>query len=283
MTHDTDPAPFALVMGESLIDIVPDGAGTAEHPGGSPMNVAVGLARLGHPVTLATWFGPDPHGQAIRDHLTSSHVTVLAGSDGAAHTSRAQASFDEHGSARYVFDLSWHLPVLPDDAAPLVVHTGSIGATLRPGADDVLAAVRRLRGRATISFDPNIRPAIVGSPEAVLPLVDAFVANADIVKASDEDLAWLYPDTDPLVCAQSWLDAGPALVVLTRGAAGTVAFTRTEAMQIAAPDVAVADTVGAGDAFMAGLLHALWQGNLLGAARREQLAALDNATLTGLL
>ncbi|MCL2490706.1 MAG: carbohydrate kinase [Propionibacteriaceae bacterium] len=251
---------FALVIGESLIDVV----GAARLPGGSPMNVAVGLGRLGRPVKLATWFGQDTDGGLIAAHLASSHVGVVPGSDGAAHTSTAQVVFDDAGSASYMFDLEWRLAGLVGDLHPIVVHTGSIAAALQPGADDVLTALRAMRGTATISFDPNVRPQIIGPADDVRPLMDEFVRLADIVKVSDEDLAWLNPGVPPIETARRWAAGeNPALVVLTKGAQGVTAIIRGGEYDVAAPAVQVADTVGAGDAFMAGLLHALWGDGLL--------------------
>ena len=271
----------ALVLGEALVDIVPSGSGVAEHPGGSPLNVAVGLGRLGHAVTLGTWIGDDPRGRAILDHLAASGVTVLPGSTGAPRTSSASVAFDAAGTAHYTFDLTWELPPLPA-ATPLVAHTGSIGAALHPGADSVLAALRALQPTTSISYDPNTRPQIMDRDQ-VLPLAEAFVALADVVKASDEDLAWLYPGVPPETAARAWLDTGPSLVILTQGPAGVVGLTRTLRIAHPAPSVTVADTVGAGDAFMAGLLHGLWQADLLGANRRTALGQLDSPTLAHLL
>jgi fructokinase len=262
---DTFAEASAIVIGESLIDIVPGRDGPAEHPGGSPMNVAVGLARLGRRTQLATWFGRDARGRTIAAHLAASNVGVLAGSDQAERTPTAEVIFDSHGSARYVFDLTWSPPPLPAGAAPLVAHAGSVGAALQPGAGDVLAALAELRSRgASVSFDPNCRPQIIGPADGVRPLLERFVAVADVVKASDEDLAWLYPGADPLVSARGWLAAGPSLLVLTMGARGVIGLTKNHRVDEPAPDVRVVDTVGAGDAFMAGLLHGLWAAGLLG-------------------
>jgi len=273
---------YALVIGESLIDVV----GGVRHPGGSPMNVAVGLGRLGRRVELATWFGRDETGDLLREHLATSHVAIVPGSDGAARTSSAQVVFDAAGSASYVFDLEWRLPqALSVDAAPqplgvpLVVHTGSIAAALQPGAGDVLETLRRLRGTTVISFDPNIRPQIIGAVESARPLTEQFVGLANVVKASDEDVAWLYPGVAPIDSVRRWARSGPALVVLTKGASGVTAMTRRDEIDVPAPDVAVVDTVGAGDAFMAGLLHALWSAGLLGAGRASALAGIDAAAL----
>jgi len=268
----------ALILGESLIDVV----GDARYAGGSPMNVAVGLGRLGRPVRLATWFGRDGDGDLLAKHLAESNVDVVTGSRGADHTSTAQVRFDEAGSASYAFDLSWQLPAaFADDASaplPVVAHTGSIAAALQPGVTDVLTVIGRLAGRTAVSFDANIRPQIVGPREEVRPLTERFVSLADIVKASDEDLAWLYPDRPPLAGARDWAVAGPSLVVYTKGVDGVTAITAGGEIDVPAPTVAVADTVGAGDAFMAGLLHALWGVGVLG-ANNAALRNIDEPTL----
>jgi fructokinase len=133
------------------------------------------------------------------------------------------------------------------------VHVGSIGAALEPGATLVERLVTSSRPSATISFDPNVRPQLMGSAETARPRIERLVALADIVKASDEDLAWLYPGADVTEVVDRWLALGPALMV---------------------------DTIGAGDSFMAGLLAALSDRGLLGAARRSALRELSASDLT---
>ena len=264
---------FALVIGESLVDVI-DRVG---HPGGSPLNVAIGLARLGRQTCLATWFSGDDYGQAITRHLLASGVEVIAGSDGAARTSSAQVVLDAAGVPSYVFDLDWQLPVLPPMIAPLVVHTGSLGAVLSLGKD-VLAALRRLRDRgAVVSFDPNIRPAAMGPVEVVGPLIERYVSLAHVVKVSDEDLAFLYPGVSQEAVARRWCEAGSLLVVVTRGAKGAFGRSGEVEVSVAAPPVKVVDTVGAGDSFMAGLLHALWDTGWLDAPSELTEDALRHA------
>jgi fructokinase len=274
----------ALVLGESLIDIVPSSDGPQGYPGGSPMNVAVGLARLGHPTTLATWIGKDENGHAILSHIEESGVILLPGSDEAERTPTAEVIFNESGSAQYVFDLTWELPPIPDSLAPEVIHLGSIGATLEPGGSDVLAAVRSNPARATITYDPNARPQIIGPADSVRDPMEAYVLVSDVVKVSHEDLAWLYPQTDPIVSARRWAATGPSLVVLTRGADSVLAFAASGAeAEGAAPPVDVVDTVGAGDSFMAALIHGLWGLNMLGASGRPALQAISPDDIETLL
>ena len=278
--------PIALVLGEALVDIVRHPGGSVdEHPGGSPANVAIGLGRLGRPVHLLTWIARDAHGELVRTHLDNSNVQLVPGSDGAKATPIAIATLDAAGAATYTFDLDWQVPagaVLPDDAA--VVHSSTIGAALAPGGAAVLAILAAARDRSTITYDPNIRPALLGSAALTRPLVERLVALADVVKASDEDLAWLEPGTDPADVAARWASLGPAIVVVTRGGKGVLAATAAGVrLEVAARPVTVADTVGAGDSFMAGLIDGLWTEGLLGADRRAALGAIDAPTLTHLL
>jgi len=284
--HLRTNAPIALVLGEALVDVVRRPGGSVdEHPGGSPANVAIGLGRLGRPVHLLTWLGRDAHGDLVRTHLEDSGVQLVPGSDGARSTPVAIATLDETGAATYTFDLDWQVPpatVLPDDA--VVVHSSTIGAALAPGNDAVLAILAAAHDRSTITYDPNIRPALLGSAELMRPLVERLVRLADVVKASDEDLAWLEPGVDPAELAARWAGLGPAIVVVTRGGEGVLVATAGGVrLEVAAQAVTVADTVGAGDSFMSGLIDGLWTAGLLGADRRAALAAIDAPTLTPIL
>ncbi|MCL2316005.1 MAG: carbohydrate kinase [Actinomycetia bacterium] len=274
----------ALVIGESLVDIVPRHDGTtSELPGGSPMNIAVGLARLGHDVRLATWIGRDDRGAVIADHVEECGVWLLPGSDGAERTPTATVTFDEAGSAHYAFDLAWRCPPITMHAAPQVTHVGSIGALLAPGAGDVAAAARHFHGDSLITYDPNIRPAAIPPHDESLALVEAVVAQADIVKVSQEDLAWLYPGRSSAVVAEDWLGRGPALVVVTRGDQGVRALARDFVVGAPAVPATVVDTIGAGDAFMAGLIDGLARRGLVGAAGRTALRAAAPETLAAIL
>lgn len=277
----------ALVIGEALVDVVVHADGTTDrHPGGSPANVAVGLARLGRPVDLLTWIADDPDGAAVRDHVTASGVHLVAGSDGAVRTSVATARLDTTGAATYVFDLAWGLPAdpAPELGPPLVVHTGSIATMLPPGAEAVAHQMRRHRPTSTLTYDPNLRPSIIGPVGPARRTVEHLVTVCDVVKVSDEDLAWLLPDDDPAVVATRWASTGPGLVVVTLGGAGALAVTAAgQQVQVAAPPVVVADTVGAGDSFMAGLVDGLWSAGLLGADRRAALGAAPSAAVEQIL
>jgi fructokinase len=287
MTEKTAPAPRALVIGEALVDVVlRRGAEPAEHPGGSPANVAIGLGRLGRRVDLLTWLADDAYGDLVREHLAASHVHVLAGDRGPERTSVARAHLDDQGAATYEFDLTWDLPGRFDegDDAPAVVHTGSIATVLTPGAEVVARLLADRRATSTLTYDPNLRPALMGDAGTTLPVVERLVELADVVKVSDEDLAWLHPGVAPVEIARDWLRRGPALVVVTLGGEGALAVTAAgDEIALTAPPVTVADTVGAGDSFMAGLIDGLWSAGLLGADARERLHAVDRATVERVL
>ena len=279
--------PRALVIGEALVDVVVHADGSREeHPGGSPANVALGLGRLGRPVDLLTWLAHDAYGNRVRSHLSASGVRVLTGNRSALSTPVALAHLDEQGQASYEFDLTWDLPTQweGDAVAPLVVHTGSIATTLRPGGAAVLRAVVARRPTSTITYDPNARPAIMGTPEAARAIVDEFVHAADVIKASDGDLAWLYPGQRPDDVAVRWARAGAAVVVVTHGEGGAFAATASGLqLRVPAQSVDVVDTVGAGDSFMSGLIDGLWSAGLLGGARRAALRSIDEKTLDAVL
>ncbi|MFJ7958188.1 carbohydrate kinase [Streptomyces sp. NPDC096319] len=267
-----------LVIGECVADIVRGADGTERvHPGGSPANVAHGLGRLGREVTLLTQLADDPAGRRIADHLKGAGVRIeVAGVP--ARTPSAVVGLDARGQATYTFDIAWTLESgEPPVARPAHVHIGSIAAVTAPGAAAVLAEVERVRDRATVSYDPNVRPALMGEHGEAVARVERCVALSDLVKASDEDLAWLYPGQDPREAAARWLGLGPAVVLVTRGAAGSLALTRRETVSAQAPEVTVVDTVGAGDSFMSAVL------DTLAGRGREDLSGLDAGYLARLL
>ncbi|GAB3756373.1 carbohydrate kinase [Yimella radicis] len=272
-----------LVVGEALVDVVrPVNGEVAEHVGGSPLNVAIGLARLGHPAQLATFIGDDDRGAAIRAHLAADDVQLVAGSDGAERTATAEAVLDETGAATYTFDIDWQVPYELPAAEHL--HTGSIAAVLQPGASAIREACFTQRAHGTISYDPNCRPQLMGEPGDARSDIEQLVGLCDVVKASDEDVRWLYGEVPVEQIARLWAQLGPALVVVTRGSDGAVACLPSAGSDdavktVAGQSVSVTDTVGAGDSFMSGLLSGLSDAGFLGslAARsRFQKAGWDD-------
>ncbi|GAA5152431.1 carbohydrate kinase [Microbacterium pseudoresistens] len=238
------------VIGEALVDIV-DGMA---HPGGSPMNVAVGLARLGEPVTLHTLLGADAHGDLIRAHLDESAVTVGNLSDGDGATWAATAELAGDGSATYRFRMDGTIPV-PALAGLRAVHTGSIGALRAAEAGSVLAAFSAADASTLRSLDPNIRADVMG--EGARERAEQLAAQCHVVKLSDEDAAWLYPGESLEDVLARIAALGPRFVVATRGGEGCLALVDGVLSERPATPVVVADTIGAGDAFMSGLLFGL--------------------------
>lgn len=247
-----------LVIGESLIDIVSTvGSPDRYAPGGAPANVALGLGRLGADIELLTDLGDDFHGGFLLAHLRESKVRVHARPMGSTSTARALLSAD--GSAEYDFSLRWAPDAsLVDGGEWSAIHVGSIAAFLSPGA----AAVDSLldHGRdfsALLSFDPNIRPTIIGAHEHALTRFETLASRVDLVKLSDIDADWLYPERS----AESQLNRihslGVQLVALTCGAEGSILSTASARVNVPAGAVEVTDTIGAGDSFMSSLIYDL--------------------------
>ena len=280
------------VIGEALVDVVlSDTATPRAHVGGSPLNVAVGLSRLDVPALFAGRFGSDEYGEMIAAHLRDNRVRSLLGAD-SSPTSQATARLDPTGAASYEFDLDWTLPTSDelvaryrgDIGGRLVhLHAGSIATMLAPGDAEVMRLLELLQPTTTLSYDPNVRPSIVPDREFARNRAEQSVRLADVVHASDEDIAWLYPDRPLLDSIRAWQQMGPALVVMTRGAEDIVAVTAHEDYERPIVPVDVADTVGAGDSFTAALLAALDDRSLLGAENRDQLRAIGHEDLESVL
>lgn len=272
-----------VVVGEALVDVVTDASGgTAETPGGSPLNVAVGLARLEVPVTLITQLGDDARGRVLVEHARGSGAAVVAAPTSSGSSSVARAQLDATGVARYDFDLDWSLPTqeLPPCQA---LHVGSLGTVLEPGRASVLDLVRQAVDRdALVSYDLNVRESFV--PDAARAWADAreLAARCGLVKLSDEDADVLVPGQTPEETAHQLL-AGERtqLVLLTRGPRGATAYTDTVEVSAIPRPITVVDTVGAGDAFMAASLARLHDLDALG--RRSRWGRLDEGELADLV
>ncbi len=289
-----------LVCGEALMDVfveAPDpGAlrgGTALParivPGGSPFNVAVGLARLGVPTGFLGGLSRDHFGTHLRDLLAREGVdTGLLLRSGQPTTLSVVAtdgegvpsySFHGEGAADRVLTTA-DLPArLPDRIRALVL--GSYTLAVEPVGSALLALAEREGGRVPVSLDPNLRAAVVGDLAAWRLRFERFVATASIVKASEEDIAAGFGAVGSVAdLARRWLAMGPDLVVMTRGPAGAVGFTRGGTMaEVTAPRVTVADTVGAGDSFHAALLARLHDRGALESRAAVSAAARDPALL----
>ena len=246
-----------LVIGEALVDIVVSAHGTLEHPGGSPANVAYGLGRLGAATTLMTSISDDRHGRAIRDHLSSADVRLVPGSVKPGSTATATAVLASDRSAQYDFDIAWDIPRSSPAALPKILHTGSVASFLSPGAAKVRALLEQSHQRCLVTYDPNIRPALLGSHHEALATFEALVPLTDVIKLSDEDAQWLYPKLQMEDVPEHLLKLGTGLVAVTRGAEGSRIQTENTRIDVPAMRSSVVDTIGAGDAYMSALIYGL--------------------------
>ncbi|MGA8845322.1 MAG: PfkB family carbohydrate kinase, partial [Nocardioides sp.] len=253
----TEPS-YALVVGESLIDVVVDRSGRAsERPGGSAANVAVALARLGRPVRLATAYGADDRGRLLAEHLVRSGVEHAGDPQVLARTSSAVATVGADGAASYEFDVDWRLGPVELPGMPAFVHVCSLGAVTQPGSGAVVELLDRV-AQAVITYDINARPSITGVGPDLVARVEQVVRRCRLVKASDEDLAALYPDRDLAAAAAHLRSLGPQAVVVTRGEDGSTWFDVDGEVVAPAEATGVVDTIGAGDTFSAAIIDALW-------------------------
>ena len=281
-----------LVCGEALIDLfvgTPAPGTPAELParavaGGSPFNVAVGLARLGVPTAYLGGVGTDVFGDLLLERLRKEGVetalvcrrsaptplvVVGAGPAGVpAYTFHAEGCADRELALADIAD------PLPDSVLAIVL--GSYALAVEPVGSTLLALAEREAGRRVISLDPNLRPALVGGVDRWRERFARFAAIATVVKASAEDLALGWPGADPVAIVAGWLTGGVELAVVTDGAAGATAFHGSGRLHVPGRAVAVLDTVGAGDSFHAALLSGLADAGLL---RRGAVAAMDAPAL----
>jgi fructokinase len=270
-----------LVGGEALYDLVSDaGGGLTGHPGGGPFNTARTIGRLRQPVAFL--------GRLSTDRLGATHERMLA-EDGvdlgsvvrtAEPTTLALASLDAIGAASWSFysagtaaaglEPQEALAALPPRVAAL--HVGTLGLVLEPLATALEAVVERLAGETLVAVDPNCRPQVISDPEAFRARLERVLRHSDLVKVSEEDLAWLDPGRSRAAAARALLERGPTAVLLTRGPDGATVITAGADIAIAPVPTEVVDTIGAGDAFGGGFL-AWWVSHGLGRAElaRDEL------------
>jgi fructokinase len=266
------------VGGEALIDLIADGDGLYPHPGGGPFNTAVSLGRLGVPVAFVGRLSSDSFGRLLEARLTESGVDGRYVLHGDAPTPLALVHPTSDGDHEFSFYLSG--TAYADVAvADLPLFEPEVGAlyvgTLALATDPPAAAFEHLIERETASrlvvVDPNVRPAVCGDRGAYVRRFESWAARAHVVKLSDDDADWLYPGVAHATVVDTILELGPQLVVVTLGAEGALGRTPRACAKVAAPNVTVVDTVGAGDAFSAGLLRRLWEREWLDAGSVAQL------------
>ncbi|MFL6158445.1 MAG: PfkB family carbohydrate kinase [Marmoricola sp.] len=250
-----------VVVGESLVDV-----GETETVGGSPLNVAVGLAALEANTLLITEIGTDSRAAAVTAHLVDHEVEFLAGPTLDGRTPTATVLLDD-GDPVYGFDLTWNLAhtELPDCDA---LHVGSLGTVLEPGRDSVLDLVEQAWALDVfVSYDPNVRAGHLTDHDhhQAWGDIESLADRADLVKLSEQDIALLHPGAEPDDIARSLLTGDRTeMVILTRGERGATAFVDGNEVSVPGVAVDVVDTVGAGDAFMAAVLAILLETGAFG-------------------
>ena len=248
-----------VVCGEALIDQIPSPNGRQrETPGGGPFTTARALARLGIPTQFLGRLSTDAFGQQLRDLLAADGADLSLTSFGPEPTTLAIAEVgaDGHAAYRFVIDgtsgSNLTRQMVPATFSPDVkaLHVGTLGLVFEPVATTIADLVEREHRKRLVMVDPNIRPSAVPNRSRL----DRILAQSTIVKASDADVTWLYPELDLQSAARALLARGPALVVVTLGSEGAFGVCSGTQVRAAAPSVDVVDTIGAGDAFGAALL-----------------------------
>jgi fructokinase len=276
-----------LCCGEALIDMLPRTSTLGEdayapYAGGAIFNTAIALGRLGVPTAFFTGLSDDMMGDLLRKTLRESGVDYSYCATLSRPTTIAfvklvdghatYAFYDEGTAGRMITEAE--LPALGDDCEAL--HFGAISLIPEPCGTTYEALLTREHASRVISLDPNIRPGFIKDKDAHLGRIRRMAAMSDIVKFSDEDLAWFGLDGDEEALARHWLHHGAKLVVVTRGADGAVGYTANHKVTVPSERVTVVDTVGAGDTFDAGVLASLKMQNLL---TKQQVARLDESQI----
>ena len=271
------------VAGEALIDLVFADGVLRPHPGGGPYNTAIALGRLDVPVGFVGRISVDPFGRLLAGRLAESGVDDRYVLRGDAPTPLAVVDDSGDGDHSFTFYLVGtayadltpsDLPAL--DADVVAVYAGTLALATDPPAAAIEALMEREAARRVIVVDPNVRPAVFGEPNEYRARFERWAGFAHVIKLSDADSEWLYPELEPEAVLDGLLERGVQLAVLTRGADGAVARSTVGRAEVAAPPVDVVDTVGAGDAFAAGLLRRLWERDRLAA---DVLGLLDESEL----
>ncbi len=253
------------VVGEVLIDLIPDGSKHVAVVGGGPANTAKALAKLGVKTHFIDGFSTDKYGQMAKAELLAANVLLDYAQYSNKPTCTAKVTLSSSGSASYefviedtaTFDFSDQWLPDPQRLKPSLLHIGTLATVIEPGASVLFKWAQSVANVAPIVFDPNIRPAVLGNRDEYVKKVEKWVAISSAVKVSDEDLNWLYPGKVNDETVSKWLEIGVQLVVVTLGDKGITSYRKNEQISVDAVKVVVADTVGAGDTAGAVLVEAI--------------------------
>jgi len=233
------------------MDVLPQGSFVS----GGPANTAMALALLGQDVEFIGVISSDEYGDLVLEKLSHDGVGVSHVVESVKPTSMATVSVDETGTASYVFTIDgtatfdFDGACLPDPSRckPALLHIGSLATIVEPGAKELYEWAVKVADFAPIVFDPNVRPAYLSDRDRYRKSVEEWVSISSVVKASEDDMRWLYPETEAIHVVKNWIASGVHAVVVTKGAEGLVAITSEEVIEVPGVLVDVVDTVGAGD------------------------------------
>jgi fructokinase len=253
------------VVGEVLIDLIPEGIDRKPIVGGGPANTAKALSKLGINTQFIDGVSTDEYGQMAMDELVSAGVKLNYVKYSDKPTCLAIVSLSDSGSASYefvientaTFDFNPDWLPSPQSERPTLLHIGTLATVIEPGASVLFDWAQFVANVAPIVFDPNIRPAVISDRKKYLMQVERWVSISSAIKVSDEDIRWLYPSFEIEQVVDSWLAKGPSLIVVTYGDKGLAGYRQGEKLSIEAVKVLVADTVGAGDTVGAILVEAI--------------------------
>ena len=253
------------VVGEVLIDLIPDGSDRKPIVGGGPANTAKALSKLGTDTQFIDGISTDDYGQIAKNELVASGVKLDYVKYSNKPTCLAIVSLSESGSATYefvientaTFDFTPDWLPNPQTEKPVLLHIGTLATVIEPGASVLFEWAQSVAKIALIVFDPNIRPAVMNDREKYVKQVERWVSISSAVKVSDEDIRWLYPSLEIDQVANNWIVKGPSLIVVTYGDKGLAGYRVGEKVIVDAVKVVVADTVGAGDTVGAILVEAI--------------------------
>jgi len=253
------------VVGEVLIDLIPEGADRKPIVGGGPANTAKALSRLGIDAQFIDGISTDDYGQMAKDELVRAGVKLDYVKYSDKPTCLAIVSLSDSGSASYefvientaTFDFTSDWLPNPQAEPPTLLHIGTLATVIEPGASVLFDWAQSVAKVAPIVFDPNIRPAVISDREKYVKQVERWVSISSALKVSDEDIKWLYPSLEIEQVVNNWLAKGPSLVVVTYGDKGLTGYRDGEKVSVDAVKVVVADTVGAGDTVGAILVEAI--------------------------
>jgi fructokinase len=260
------------VVGEVLIDLIPEGACYKTVVGGGPATTAKALAKLGVDTQFLDGISNDEYGQMAKNELVASGIKLDYVKYSDKPTCLAIVSLNDSGSATYEFVIentatfdfnSTWLPNLQTER-PSLLHIGTLATVIEPGASVLFEWGQSVAKVAPIVFDPNIRPAVISNREQCVAQVERWVAISSAVKVSDDDIKWLYPSLEIDQVVNNWLKKGPSLIVVTYGDKGLAGYRKDEKLNVEAVKVKVADTVGAGDTVGAILVEAIKKNGLDG-------------------